>query len=58
VHLNPSRIELKLVTVIGDIVDESTVKQVFATHRLDRVFHAVAYKHVPMNGSRLDRQRV
>jgi FlaA1/EpsC-like NDP-sugar epimerase len=36
------------VPVIGDIVDEATVRQVFAAHRPDRVFHAAAYKHVPM----------
>ena len=40
--------ELELVPVIGDIVDEPTVKAVFAAHRPDRVFHAAAYKHVPM----------
>jgi FlaA1/EpsC-like NDP-sugar epimerase len=40
--------ELELVPVIGDIVDEGTVKQVFAAHRPDRVFHAAAYKHVPL----------
>jgi FlaA1/EpsC-like NDP-sugar epimerase len=40
--------DLDLVPVIGDIVDEATVKQVFATHRPDRVFHAAAYKHVPL----------
>jgi FlaA1/EpsC-like NDP-sugar epimerase len=42
------RPELELVPVIGDIVDEPTVKAVFAAHRPDRVFHAAAYKHVPM----------
>jgi FlaA1/EpsC-like NDP-sugar epimerase len=39
---------VELVPVIGDIVDESTVQQVFARHRPDRVFHAAAYKHVPL----------
>jgi FlaA1/EpsC-like NDP-sugar epimerase len=40
--------ELELVPVIGDIVDENTVRDVFARYRPDRVFHAAAYKHVPM----------
>jgi FlaA1/EpsC-like NDP-sugar epimerase len=40
--------ELELVAVVGDIVDEAAVKQVFATHQPDRVFHAAAYKHVPL----------
>jgi FlaA1/EpsC-like NDP-sugar epimerase len=40
--------ELELVPVVGDIVDEATVRQLFTTHRPDRVFHAAAYKHVPL----------
>jgi FlaA1/EpsC-like NDP-sugar epimerase len=40
--------ELDLVPVIGDVVDSSTVRQVFADHQPERVFHAAAYKHVPL----------
>jgi FlaA1/EpsC-like NDP-sugar epimerase len=40
--------ELDLVPVIGDVVDGSTVRQVFANHQPERVFHAAAYKHVPL----------
>lgn len=40
--------ELKIVPVIGDIVHEPTVERVFGEHRPERVFHAAAYKHVPM----------
>jgi FlaA1/EpsC-like NDP-sugar epimerase len=40
--------ELDLVPVIGDVVDGSTVRQVFADHQPERVFHAAAYKHVPL----------
>jgi FlaA1/EpsC-like NDP-sugar epimerase len=39
---------LELVAVIGDVLDESTVRDVFAAYRPDRVFHAAAYKHVPL----------
>jgi len=34
--------------VIGDAKDASRVRQVFARHRPDVVFHAAAYKHVPL----------
>jgi FlaA1/EpsC-like NDP-sugar epimerase len=40
--------ELDLVPVIGDIVDDAAVKHVFAAYRPDWVFHAAAYKHVPL----------
>lgn len=34
--------------IIGDIKDRSKVTQVMATYRPDTVFHAAAYKHVPL----------
>ncbi len=34
--------------VVGDITDESRMKQIFSSHRPDIVYHAAAYKHVPM----------
>ena len=40
--------ELALVPVIGDVADEVRVNQVFATFQPHAVFHAAAYKHVPM----------
>lgn len=40
--------EIELVPVIGDIVDGGSLDGVFARYRPDRVFHAAAYKHVPM----------
>lgn len=36
------------VICIGDITDERRMAQVFATHRPRIVFHAAAYKHVPL----------
>jgi FlaA1/EpsC-like NDP-sugar epimerase len=39
---------LDLVPVIADIVDEATMRAVFDAHRPERVFHAAAYKHVPL----------
>lgn len=40
--------ELNLVTEIGDIVRAPRVKTVLARHNISVVFHAAAYKHVPL----------
>jgi FlaA1/EpsC-like NDP-sugar epimerase len=39
---------LNIVPVVADIVDGPRIEQVFSEHLPDRVFHAAAYKHVPM----------
>ena len=39
---------LQLVPVVGDILDVSMLRETFALHRPDSVFHAAAYKHVPL----------
>lgn len=38
----------EFVPVVGDILDVSTLRECFALYRPDSVFHAAAYKHVPM----------
>jgi FlaA1/EpsC-like NDP-sugar epimerase len=40
--------DLNLVAVVGDIVDPGGVERVFRAYAPERVFHAAAYKHVPM----------
>lgn len=40
--------KLDISAVMSDIVDESAVERVFAEYRPGRVYHAAAYKHVPM----------
>lgn len=47
-ELRENHASVDIVTVVGDIVDEWAIDSVFCTHRPDRVFHAAAYKHVPM----------
>ena len=37
-----------VAALIGDAKDETRVAEVFARHRPDVVFHAAAYKHVPL----------
>ena len=39
---------LNYIPVVGDILDVGTLRQTFAFHRPHSVFHAAAYKHVPM----------
>ena len=39
---------VNLVPVIGDVADEKRVDAVFGTFKPHAVFHAAAYKHVPM----------
>ena len=39
---------LNQVPVVGDILDVGLLREVFAIHRPCSVFHAAAYKHVPM----------
>lgn len=40
--------EAKLTFVIGDIKDESRMAQLFSKYKPSVVFHAAAYKHVPL----------
>lgn len=49
-HLDISKAhpEIEVVPVIADVTDAERMQKVFAEHRPDVVFHAAAYKHVPM----------
>jgi FlaA1/EpsC-like NDP-sugar epimerase len=40
--------ELDVVAVVADITDHGRMESVFARYRPDFVFHAAAYKHVPL----------
>jgi len=40
--------QLDIVYLAGDVRDDARLEQVFAEHRPDVVFHAAAYKHVPL----------
>lgn len=39
---------MELVSLIANVTDEARMEQVFATYQPQIVFHAAAYKHVPM----------
>src|SRR5581483_7229159 len=40
--------ELDYVPIVGDILDVRTLRDVMTEYRPDSIFHAAAYKHVPM----------
>ncbi|WP_066459937.1 polysaccharide biosynthesis protein, partial [Castellaniella caeni] len=42
------RPEVAVVRLAGDVKDQARMAQVFADHRPQVVFHAAAYKHVPL----------
>jgi FlaA1/EpsC-like NDP-sugar epimerase len=45
--------DLEIVPQIADIREMASVEQAIRTHRVDSIFHAAAYKHVPMMESHL-----
>ena len=42
---------VKTSTIVTSIVNESHMEAIFKAFRPDYVFHAAAYKHVPMNNA-------
>ena len=47
-ELREAHPELELIPIIADVADEPAVDRVFQRYSPDRVFHAAAYKHVPL----------
>jgi FlaA1/EpsC-like NDP-sugar epimerase len=47
-ELKGKGLDAGLHVVVGDVRDGARMAQVFATHRPEVVFHAAAYKHVPL----------
>jgi len=41
-------VEIRLTTLVGSVSDESFVENLFTSYQIDTVFHAAAYKHVPL----------
>jgi FlaA1/EpsC-like NDP-sugar epimerase len=50
IHLEVSQAhpEIQVVPVLGSVTNQSRMETVFDTYQPDCVFHAAAYKHVPM----------
>ena len=45
---NLSNIEIELIPILGSACDKELVEEVFEKHKISVVFHAAAYKHVPL----------
>ena len=43
-----SSIPPKIFTIVGSITNQEQMEKIFSEHRPEYVFHAAAYKHVPM----------
>ena len=52
-ELRASFPSLEIIPAVGDIQDAERVDSVIRNHKVDSVFHAAAYKHVPMMESHL-----
>jgi len=39
---------IKIIAVIGNVTDEHNLMRIFQTYHVQTVYHAAAYKHVPM----------
>ena len=40
--------EIKIVTILGNLTTQNFAQTIFNNHKIDVVFHAAAYKHVPL----------
>ena len=40
--------EIEIIAVLGSVVDSTRLRSILSRHKVDSVFHAAAYKHVPM----------
>jgi len=42
------KLDVELIAVLASVSDAQTVSDIFAVHNIEVVFHAAAYKHVPL----------
>jgi FlaA1/EpsC-like NDP-sugar epimerase len=47
-HIKQHRRKVTLVPLLGSVTDSVRMENVFATYPIDTVYHAAAYKHVPL----------
>lgn len=47
-YLTSLKIDSEVVPILGDIKDENRLKNILELHQVDIIYHAAAYKHVPI----------
>lgn len=47
-ELRQRRVDARLVCCVADVSDVDGMRRCFSNHQVDHVFHAAAYKHVPV----------
>lgn len=47
-YMDRNHKDLKVWTIVGSITNQSQMEEIFSVHKPEFVFHAAAYKHVPM----------
>ena len=47
-YVDSNKTQTQLVPVLGNVTDERRVEEVFSTYQINTVYHAAAYKHVPL----------
>jgi len=47
-HVKQQRRKVSLVPLLGNVTDAVRMENVFSTYAVDTVYHAAAYKHVPL----------
>ena len=47
-YMKSNHPDLQVFTIVGSVTNQGHMEQLFAAHRPEYVFHAAAYKHVPM----------
>jgi len=47
-ELCPARERPELISIIGSVTNETLIRTILESHGIDTVYHAAAYKHVPL----------
>ena len=47
-NTDESGFDVKVIPILGSVLDQKLLKRIFSTYSIDSVYHAAAYKHVPM----------
>jgi FlaA1/EpsC-like NDP-sugar epimerase len=46
--INSNNIDVEIISVLGDVKDKKRIIDILTRHKVDLIYHAAAYKHVPI----------